>query len=282
MKIGICMFLTEYTIGVCEFARAVEERGFESLWVPEHTHIPLGAGALLPNGDPLPREYCRIPDPFVTLAAAAAVTNSLLLGTGIAIITERDTISTAKEVASLDQVSNGRFLFGIGAGWNAPEMRNHGTVYETRFEKLPEQVLAMKELWTQEEAQYHGKFVDFDPVWSWPKPVQRPHPPILLGGKTRHTRQRVVDFCDGWMPLAFLSDDLMAEYADLEQRAIRAGRDLDSISVTIWGPQPDRPALEPYAERGFDRVILHLPSTDREKTFRILEKLRLDLGPLMA
>ena len=282
MQIGVCMFLTEYTIGVREFARAVEERGFESMWVPEHTHIPIQDGALLPGGDPLPREYCHIPDPFVTLSAAATVTDSLLLGTGIAIITERDTISTAKEVASLDQISQGRFLFGVGAGWNAAEMRNHGTVYETRFKKLPEQVLAMKELWTQEEAEYHGRFIDFDPVWSWPKPVQKPHPPILLGGKTHYTRQRVVDFCDGWIPLAFLSDDLLAEYADLEQRAMRAGRSMNSISVTIWGPQPDRPTLEPYAERGIDRVILHLPSTDQEEIFPILDKLHLDLGPLLA
>ena len=277
MKIGTCIFVTDYSIGVCELAPALEERGFESLWVPEHTHIPVSCPPTLPDGEALPKEYSHILDPFVTLTAAAAVTDKLKLGTGICLVIERDTITTAKEAASLDHISDGRFFFGIGGGWNSAEMSHHGTVFETRFRKLREQVLAMKEIWTREEAEYHGEFVDFGPIWSWPKPVQDPHPPIILGGNSDFTRQRVVDFCEGWIPLAFLSDNIVQDYADLKDRAARAGRDTASISVSVYGPEPEIPTLESYAEAGIDRVILRLPPADRETVLPLLDEYRTSL-----
>jgi probable F420-dependent oxidoreductase len=195
MKIGVYVFVTDYSMSVVELARALEERGFESLFVPEHTHIPAsrrGAG-----GPELPRQYLHMLDPFVSLAAAAAATTSLRVGTGICLLTERDPIVTAKAVASVDLISSGRFEFGIGAGWNAEEMANHGTVFETRFRLMADRAKAMKAIWTNDEASYEGEFTRFERIWSWPKPVQQPHPPILLGGNTKHTLRRVMDFGDG-------------------------------------------------------------------------------------
>src|SRR5919206_2840703 len=183
MKFGVTMFTTRYSIGPAELARAVEERGFESLFVPEHTHIPVSRRSPWPGGADLPDEYRETLDPFLALTAAAAATERLLLGTGICLVVERDPITTAKEVATLDHLSGGRFLFGVGAGWNAEEMQNHGTDPSTRFGLMRERVEAMKAIWTQDEAAYHGKHVDFDAMWSWPKPAQKPHPPILVGGR---------------------------------------------------------------------------------------------------
>ena len=205
MDIGLCIFATDYAIRIDELARAAEDRGYESLFVPEHTHIPTSRRTPFPGGSELPREYSHTYDPFVSLMAAAAATRRLKVGTGICLIIERDTIVTAKEVASLDALSDGRFLFGIGGGWNAEEMENHGTVYRTRFARLREQVLAMKEIWTKDEASFHGEHVNFDPIWAWPKPAQKPHPPVLLGGESGHTIQRVVDFCEGWRRMARLT-----------------------------------------------------------------------------
>src|SRR6266545_4211775 len=179
MHIGVCMFATDYAIRLDELAREAEARGFESLFVPEYSHTF---------------------DPFVSLMAAAAATKRIRIGTGICLIIERDTITTAKEVATLDVLSGGRFEFGIGGGWNAEEMEHHGTDFKTRFKRLGEQVRAMKEIWTKDEAEFHGQHVNFDKIWSWPKPAQKPHPPVLLGGESSHTLQRVVDFCDGWFP----------------------------------------------------------------------------------
>ena len=200
MKIGFYYFATDYSMPIVEVARALEERGFESLFVPEHTHIPVSRRTPWPGGAELPRPYSHTLDPFVGLAAAAAVTSSLRLGTGICLLTERDPIVTAKEVATLDLVSNGRFEFGIGAGWNVEEMENHGTAFETRFRVMVDRAKAMQAIWTQEEAAYDGEFTRFEPIWSWPKPVQKPHPPILLGGESKHTLRRVMEFCDGWFP----------------------------------------------------------------------------------
>ena len=187
MDIGITMFPTDYSIRIDELAREAEARGFESLFVPEHTHIPASRRSPWPGGPELPREYWHTLDPFVGLAAAAAVTSRLRLGTGIALLTERDPILTAKESATVDLLSDGRFELGIGAGWNAEEMEHHGTAFKDRFKVMMDRALAIKTIWTQEEPEYHGDFVDFDPIWSWPKPVQRPHPPILLGGESRHS-----------------------------------------------------------------------------------------------
>jgi probable F420-dependent oxidoreductase len=200
MKIGVYMFVTDYSMSVVELAHTLEERGFESLFVPEHTHIPASRRGA--SGPELPRQYSHMLDPFVSLAAAAAATTRLRLGTGICLLTERDTIATAKAVASLDLISNGRFEFGIGAGWNAEEMANHGTVFETRFRVMADRAKAMKAIWTNDEASYAGEFTRFERIWSWPKPVQKPHPPILLGGNTKHTLRRVMDFGDGWFPFA--------------------------------------------------------------------------------
>ena len=272
MHLGVSIFNTDYAIRIEELARAAEDRGFESLWVPEHTHIPTSRRSPYPAGGELPLEYSHTLDPFVALAHAAAVTTKILLGTGICLVIERDTITTAKEVASLDFVSRGRFLFGIGAGWNVEEMENHGTEAATRFKRLREQMLAMKRIWTQEEAEFHGKFVSFDPIWSWPKPEQKPHPPILLGGHGSHTLQRVVDFCDGWFPLGREVDSVLTSLPDLKARAARAGRDMKTISVSVYSAPPEQPALDRCREAGVTRVILRLPSEPRDGVLPLLDQ----------
>ena len=272
MHIGICMFATDYAIRADELARDAEERGFESLFVPEHTHIPASRRTPFPGGGQLPKEYSHTYDPFVSLMAAAAVTTRLKIGTGICLIIERDTITTAKEVASLDALSGGRFLFGIGAGWNAEEMENHGTEFKSRFKRMREQVLAMKEIWTKDEAQFHGQHVKFDPIWAWPKPAQKPHPPVLLGGESGHTLQRVVDFCEGWFPRGRAGDVILAGLKDLQSRAARAGRDMKTISVSVFGAKPDEATLESFARAGITRSILRLPSEGRDVILPLLDQ----------
>jgi probable F420-dependent oxidoreductase len=271
MHLGICMFATEYAIPVDELAREAEARGFESLWVPEHTHIPVSRRTPFPSGGELPKEYSHTHDPFVSLMAAAAATKRLRIGTGICLIIERDPIVTAKCVASLDMLSGGRFLFGIGGGWNAEEMENHGTEYKTRFRLMREQVLAMKEIWTKDEAQFQGEFVRFDPIWAWPKPVQKPHPPVLLGGESGHTLQRVVDFCEGWFPRGRSADAILPGLADLRTRADKAGRDPKTISTSVFGAPADRAVLDRWAQAGVERGILRLPSADRSTVLPMLD-----------
>jgi probable F420-dependent oxidoreductase len=271
MNLGVFMFATDYAIRIDQLAREAEARGFESLFVPEHTHIPVSRRTPWPGGGPLPEEYWHTHDPFVSLMAAAAATRKLKVGTGICLVIERDTITTAKEVASLDVLSDGRFLFGIGAGWNREEMENHGTDYKTRFGKLREQVLAMKQIWTSDEAAYHGKHVSFDSIWSWPKPAQKPHPPILLGGATPKTRERVVDFCDGWLPIGVDQKSVLDGIADLERLAKAKGRPMSTISVSVFGSRPDRETLEGYARAGVERVLLRLPSAGRDQLLPLLD-----------
>src|SRR5580693_5523097 len=239
MHVGVFYFPTDYGIYIRELARAAEERGFESLLLPEHTHIPTSRRTPYPGGGDLPKAYSHTHDPFVALSFAASVTTKLLLGTGIALIPQRDPIVTAKCVASLDQLSNGRFLFGIGGGWNVDEMENHGARYETRFKLMRERILAMKALWTQEEAAFHGEFVRFDPAWSYPKPAQRPHPPILLGGETDHTLKRVVEFCDGWFPRGRPDFNAKEMVGRLHRAAAAAGRDSASLSITVFRAPAD-------------------------------------------
>ncbi|PYM32248.1 MAG: LLM class F420-dependent oxidoreductase [Candidatus Rokuibacteriota bacterium] len=273
MHHGVFIFATDFAVPIDELARAAEQRGFESLFVPEHTHIPASRRTPWPGGPSLPREYWHTLDPFVSLATAAAVTTRLKVGTGICLIIERDPITTAKEVASLDFVSGGRVLFGIGGGWNAEEMENHGTDFKSRFRLLRERVLAMKEIWTKEEAAFHGEFVNFDPIWSHPKPVQKPHPPVLLGGESGHTLQRVVDFCDGWFPRGRAGDDtILRGLADLRARAARAGRDMKTLSVSVFGAKPDPAVLERYAAAGVDRVLYGLPSAGRDTVLPLLDQ----------
>ncbi|PYM15088.1 MAG: LLM class F420-dependent oxidoreductase [Candidatus Rokuibacteriota bacterium] len=262
MHVGVAMFATHYAMRPDELARELEQRGFESFWVPEHTHIPASRKSPWPGGGDLPKEYWHSYDPFIALTAAATVTTRIKLGTGICLVIERDPIVTAKEVASLDHLSGGRVLFGIGGGWNLEEMGHHGTNPKTRWRLLRERVLAMKELWTKDEAEFHGEFVNFDRSWSYPKPVQKPHPPILMGGDGARTFDRVIEFCDGWLPLGRRPADLMPRIAELRQRAKAAGR--SSIPITVFGVRPDARALETLAAAGVDRAVFLIPSGDRE------------------
>ena len=272
MKIGIYIFATEYTIRIDELAREAEQRGFESLFVPEHTHIPASRRSPWPGGPELPREYWHTLDPFVALAVAAAATSTIRLGTGICLLTERDPIVAAKEAASLDLLSGGRFELAIGAGWNAEEMENHGTAFATRFRVMSERARAMKVIWAEEEPEFHGEFVDFDPIWSYPKPVQRPNPPILVGGETDHTLRRVVDWADGWFPRGRGGFDPVEGMARLRAIAGEAGRPMDTIHVSLFGPPPNREALDRAAEAGVTRAILALPSNDRDDVMRRLDR----------
>ena len=269
MHYGVVMFPTDYAIRPDDLAKAAEQRGFESLWVPEHTHIPASRKSPWPGGGPLPKEYWHSHDPFVALAMAAAVTTKLKLGTGICLVIERDPITTAKEVASLDFLSKGRFLFGIGGGWNAEEMEHHGTPFKTRWRVLRERVLAMKELWTKEEAEFHGEHVNFEKSWAYPKPVQKPHPPILMGGDGPTTIDRVIEFCDGWMPVAARMENGAEKIANLQRRAKEAGR--GPIPVTAFMPKPDRAVLDGLEAAGVERVVLGLPSDGPEKVLPILD-----------
>ncbi len=272
MHFGIAMFSTDYAIRPDELAREVEQRGFESIWFPEHTHIPASRKTPWPGGGDLPREYWSTYDPFIALTAAASATTRLRLGTGICLVIERDPIITAKEVASLDMLSNGRAIFGIGGGWNVEEMENHGTDYKTRWRVLRERTLAMKEIWTKDEAEFHGEFVNFDPIWSFPKPVQKPHPPILMGGDGPTTFDRVIEFCDGWMPIGLRLANPEVKIAALRKKAEEAGRNPSSISITIFAATPERKTVEELERAGVDRAIFYAPSEGRDKVLPILDR----------
>jgi probable F420-dependent oxidoreductase len=270
MKFGVTMFPTDYSIRPAELATALEERGFESLFFPEHTHIPTSRRTPWPGGAELPQEYSHTLDLFVALSAAATATQHLIIGTGICLVIERDPITLAKEVASLDFISRGRFLFGIGAGWNQEEMENHGTNPTQRWSLLRERILAMKAIWTQDEAQFHGHFVDFDPIWSWPKPVQKPHPPILVGGDGLHTLQRVAEYGDGWMPIAGRGQRSLSErIAELNRLATEAGR--GHIPVSIYGTPSRAEVIQHYAELGVERCIFWLPPAPGEQILPLLD-----------
>ncbi len=271
MDIGAFYFSTDYGMAAADLARAMEERGFESLFLCEHTHIPLSRRTPFPAGGELPKQYSHTYDPFVALSFAAAATTKLAIGTGICLLPQRDPIVTAKSVASLDRLSGGRFTFGIGGGWNVDEMENHGARYETRFKLLRERVLAMKAMWTEEEAEYHGELVDFDPLWSYPKPVQTPHPPIILGGETSHTLARVVEFCDGWLPRAGRSFVPAEAMTRLGAAAEAAGRDPSALTVTVFRAPPDEAALASYREAGITRVLLQVPSAGRDEVLPLLD-----------
>jgi probable F420-dependent oxidoreductase len=272
MQMGVLIFATDYSIRMDELAIELEQRGFESLFNPEHTHIPASRESAWPGGSDLPLEYSHTYDPFVSLAWAAAATKTLKVGTGICLLPQRDTIVTAKLVSSLDRMSNGRFIFGIGGGWNKEEMRNHGVVYKDRFKRMEEQVVAMKGLWTEETFGYQGEQVHFEPSWCHPKPVQSPHPPVILGGETDYTLQRIVNYCDGWLPRARHGFDAVENIARLKVFADAAGRDMSTLSVSIFGAQPDADVLKGYAAAGITRAILPLPSKSREEILPILDR----------
>ena len=271
MDFGVVMFPTDYAIRPDQLARALEERGFESVWFPEHTHIPASRRSPWPGGANLPKEYWSAYDPFVALTAAAMATSRLRLGTGICLVVERDPIITAKEVATLDRLSGGRFLFGIGGGWNAEEMENHGTEFKKRWRVLRERVLAMKEIWTKEEAEFHGEFVRFDKIWSRPKPAQKPHPPIIMGGDGPTTFDRVIEFADGWMPIARPKQNPAEKIPALRQRAEKAGRDPKSVAVTIFFAKPDRATVDALRAAGVDRAIFGVPSESRDTVLPLLD-----------
>jgi len=272
MKIGAFMFATDYNIDVVELAKAMEDRGFDALFVPEHTHIPASRKSPFPSGGELPKKYIHTHDPLVSLAFAAAATENLTVGTGICLVPQHDPIVLAKGIASLDMLSNGRFVFGIGGGWNVEEMENHGATYKTRFAMMREKILAMKEIWTEDEASFDGDYVNFENIWSYPKPVQAPHPPILLGGETDYTLRRVVDFCDGWFPRAnkdFEPHDAMQR---LRRHADEAGRDMNTLQVTVFRAPAEKAALDSYRQHGIDRVLLEIPDTGRDEVLKLLDR----------
>jgi probable F420-dependent oxidoreductase len=274
MQFGAAMFFTDYSMSSVELARALEERGFESVWAPEHSHIPLTRKTPFAGGGELPKQYYDVMDPFVTLAAAAAATKTIKLGTGVCLVIQRDTIQTAKLVASIDQVSNGRFLFGIGGGWNQDEMEDHGTVYATRFKRMREQVEAMKVIWAESKPEYHGEIVDFPPMMTWPKPVQKPHPPVIVGGMFPHAARRALRYGDGWIPHSRRPhyEDVTDFLPQFRQMAAEAGRNLAEVPVTVWGVQPDYDRLRRYEEQGVSRGVVQLAPERADKTLPILDR----------
>ena len=274
MRFGIAVFPTDYAADPATIGRLVEERGFESLFFPEHTHIPASRRTPYPAGGELPPEYSHTYDQFVALTAAAAATQKLLIATGICLVIERDPIITAKEVASLDRLSGGRLLFGVGAGWNREEMENHGTDPRRRFSLMRERIEAMKAIWTQDEASYHGEYVDFDPIWCWPKPISEPHPPVLVGGNGERVLDRVVAFGDEWMPNR--APGMRERIEELNRLAEEAGR--DPIPVTLSGAKPDRELIERGEEAGVHRCTFYIQPADAGETERQLDELASKLG----
>jgi len=274
MQFGAAMFFTDYSMRPDELARALEERGFESVWAPEHSHIPLTRKSSYPAGGELPKKYYDVMDPFVTLTAAAMATKTLKVATGICLVVQRDPIQTAKLVASIDQVSNGRFLFGVGGGWNADEMADHGTDYKTRFSLMRERLEAMKAIWTQSKAEYHGKFVNFDPMMTWPKPVQKPHPPILMGGNFPHGAKRAIAFADAWMPHASRPDypDVVEFLPRFRQMAAEAGREPDALPVTVFGTPLDPDRIKRHRDAGVTRTCVSLESAKADTILPELDR----------
>lgn len=272
MHIGAFYFPTDYGIDVRELAKAMEDRGFESLFFPEHTHIPVSRKSPFPGGGDLPKRYAHTHDPFVACTAAAAATERLKIGTGICLIPQHEPIVTAKAIASADYFSGGRFILGIGGGWNVEEMESHGATYKTRFKQMREHILTMKALWTEEEASFDGEFVQLEPSWSWPKPTQKPHPPILLGGETDYTLKRVVDFCDGWYPRPWQGFDPAEAMARLKRFADEAERDMSTLSITTFRTKADAQTLAEYADGGISRALLEIPDVSRDETLKLLDE----------
>jgi probable F420-dependent oxidoreductase len=276
VKFGVAIFPTDYAIAMTELAPAAEQLGFESLWVAEHSHIPAGRESPWPGGAELPKQYWHTMDPFVALTAAALASKTINVATGICLVVQRDPIHTAKQVASVDHISNGRFLFGVGAGWNREEMADHGTDFGTRFKLMRERIQAMKAIWTQDEAEYNGELVDFGPMWCWPKPVQKPHPPVLLGGSGPTVLKRAVAYADGWMPNR--GDDL-GRIAELQELAEAAGR--GRLTVTTY-PKADASEIKRHADAGVDRCIYYVPSDGRDQALARLEELAALIKPFIG
>jgi probable F420-dependent oxidoreductase len=266
MKYGISTFVTDEGIAPGVLARAIEDRGFDSLFVAEHTHIPLSRKSPWPRGGELPRRYYRTLDPFVTLTAAAAATERLLLGTGVALVVERDPIITSKEVASVDLVSGGRVIFGVGVGWNREEMQNHGTDPQTRGKLMDERLQAMIEIWTEDEPEFHGQYVDFDPIGIWPKPLQKPYPPIYVGGGKR-AFGRIARFGDAWLANGLPPDKLEPMMEELREVIGRY------VPVSVCNASSAPEDLEAYARLGVERVLLNLPTLPESESLKHLDDL---------
>ena len=286
---GVLMFPTDYAIPPHILASEAEARGFESIFFPEHTHIPTSRKTPWPGGAELPREYSHTHDPFIALTAAAAVTRTIRLATGICLITERDPIVMAKQVASLDLLSGGRVILGIGAGWNVEEMANHGIAFASRWKVTRERVLAMRRIWSDEAAEFHGEFVDFDPIWSYPKPVQVGGPPVLLGASSRWSWQRIAQYCDGWMPIhqdprrAQVSGGI--DYPDGVRKTRAAWRDagrVGSPNFSMLGVPPNPKRIEELIGFGFNRLVFGLPSADADAVIPMLDRLAELAGSLRA
>ncbi len=270
MQFGVSMFATDYAMSVVDLGRAAEELGFESFFLPEHTHIPVKRETPWSGGGELPREYSHTLDPFVALGAVAAVTGRIKLGTGVCLVIQRDPIALAKEVASLDLLSGGRFLFGVGVGWLREEIANHGTDPRTRARLFGERMRAMQTIWSSDEPAFHGRYVNFDPIWSWPKPVQQPHPPVLLGGDVPAAMERVIEYADEWMPHPDRGDrplkDRIAEFWRLSESAGR-GR----LPVTVFGSRADRKLVEEYQAAGASRCVFRLPPAGSDEVLPALK-----------
>ena len=274
MKFGASMFFTHYSMPAPDLAVALEQRGFDIVWAPEHSHIPVSRKTPFIMGGDLPKRYYDVMDPFVTLTAAAMATKTLKIGTGVCLIAQRDPIQTAKLVASIDQISGGRFVFGVGDGWNQDEMENHGTVFTSRHKLARERIEAMKAIWTQSKAEYHGEFVNFDPMMTWPKPVQKPHPPILVGGAFPYSARRAVRYGDGWMPqvTTYAQTPLLELIPRFRQMAAENGRDPASLQISIGGQQPDADLIRQYQDAGVDRVSCSLESDTAAAIMPILDQ----------
>lgn len=266
---GVTMFPTDYAIQPVELATAVEERGLDSLFFPEHTHIPVSRKTPFPGGGDLPKMYWHTHDPFVALGAAAAATSRIALGTGICLVIERDPITLAKECASLDMISGGRFVLGIGAGWNREEMENHDADYPRRWAQVREKVLAMKEIWTNDEPEFHGEHVDFDPIWSYPKPVQEGGPPIWIGANSPWVFDRIAEYADGWMPIGGLGSGNMDK---LTAALGEKGRDVRDLDLALFGAPTDTKELAGRIDQGFDHLIFNLPSESPDAVLPRLDR----------
>ncbi len=271
IKLGVQMWPTDYSASPVDVAVGAEERGFESFFVPDHTHIPASRLSPYPEGGELPREYSHLVDALTALTAVAAATSRIRMGTAVCLVVERDPIILAKQVASIDHLSGGRFEFGVSAGWNREEMANHGTSFDHRWRLLQERIEAMRAIWTEDEAEYHGEYVDFDPIWSWPKPIQRPGPPVLLGGSGQNVLQRVTAYGDGWIPVRHQEGDTLFSRIDIMREMARE-RGRPEPTVTVVGTNPKPAVLAELEEHGVERALIALPVTDRDETYRRLDR----------
>jgi probable F420-dependent oxidoreductase len=271
MRFGVTLFATDRSIGIVELARAVEERGLNSVWVPEHTHIPVSRRTPYPAGGDLPDEYRRCLDPFVALTAAAIAAPTIRVGTGILLVAQHDPIITAKEAATIDFITGGRFSLGVGFGWNEDEMNDHGVDYKTRRDRAREHVLAMRALWTHEEASFDGQFVHLPPSWSWPKPVQPGGPPVLIGGAAGPKLfQHIAEYADGWIPIG--GRGLTDAIPKLRAAAEEAGRDPSTLQITPFGSIPDQGKLDHFESLGVTECVFQLPSAGADEVLPLLDK----------